>query len=880
MAGIVIERIDELIAPSPMMAQYVAVKKEYADFVLLYRLGDFYEMFFEDAVTVSRELELTLTGRDCGEGKRAAMCGVPFHKVDLYIGRLVECGFKVAVCEQTEDPALAKGLVTREVVRVVTPGTVTDSALLSDSCNNYLAAISVGTYGVFGLAFADISTGEVSVTELSGGDAEVKLENELGTFRPSEVLLSLPGKGLSGISEFISERLGAMLTDGREDLFDLALASASAADCFGERAELLDSDAKRGAVGALLAYIRETQMTEPSFVRGLRVYGEGQHLSLDLGTIRNLELLESMRNKEKRGSLLWVLDKTETAMGGRMLRAWLQKPLLDPGAIRRRQSAVSTLCEQFLLREELKADLSGILDLERLTAKAVYGSANAKDLLAIALSLAKVPRIRERLADASSNSLSALAESMDPMSELVDRLLYAIVDEPPFTVREGGMIRPGYDAEVDRLSAICHSGGGWMSDIEEREREASGIRNLKVGYNKVFGYYIEVTKSQTELVPAHYVRKQTLTNCERYITEELKEMESTVLGASDKLCALEYAIFCELRDAVAKAAERIRKTAAAIGELDVYLSFAEVAIKNRYVCPEVDSSDLLVIRDGRHPVVEKFVSDSFFVPNDTDLDVGANRLMLITGPNMAGKSTYMRQVALITVMAQIGSFVPAKEARIGVVDKLFTRVGASDDLASGQSTFMLEMNEVSNILKNATRHSLIIYDEVGRGTSTYDGMSIARAVVEYTAGKRIGAKTLFATHYHELTVLEGECDGVVNYHIAAKKRGDSITFLRKIVRGATDDSYGIEVAKLAGVPNEVVRRAREILSDIESKGLPSERRISAPATASEPDMLSFLASGEAEEVADTLRSTDLDTLTPIEALNLIYTLKKKLTVKK
>ena len=880
MAGQVIERIDELTAPSPMMAQYIAVKREYADFVLLYRLGDFYEMFFEDAVTVSRALELTLTGRDCGGGLRAAMCGVPFHKSDLYIGRLVECGFKVAVCEQTEDPATAKGLVSREVVRVVTPGTVTDTAILSDSTNNYLGAISLGLSGTFGVAFADISTGEVSVTELSGARARAALETELGAFRPSEVLLSASAKAIGDLAEFIEARLGAMLTADRADLFDVGRAAASVRECFGDRAEALDSDAKLSAVGALLAYIRETQMTEPYFLRDLRVYGEGQYLSLDLTTLRNLELIESMRSKEKRGSLLWVLDKTETAMGGRMLRSWLRKPLVDPAAIRRRQSAVSAICEQFLLREELRRDLSGILDLERLAAKAVYGSANAKDLLAIAASLARVPRLRAQLFDTGVGVLTSLAEGMDPLAELSDQLLLAIVDDPPFTVREGGMIRDGYHAEVDRLRAICQSGGGWMSELEERERQSSGIRNLKVGYNRVFGYYIEVTKSQSDLVPANYVRKQTLTNCERYITEELKEMETTVLGASDKLAALEYGIFCELRDAVVSAAERIRSTAASIGELDVYLSFAEVAIKNRYTCPEVDSSDLLIIRDGRHPVVEKFVSDSLFVSNDTELDVGQNRLMLITGPNMAGKSTYMRQVALITVMAQIGSFVPAREARIGVVDKLFTRVGASDDLASGQSTFMLEMNEVSNILKNATRRSLIIYDEVGRGTSTYDGMSIARAVVEYTASRRIGAKTLFATHYHELTDLEGACEGVVNYHIAAKKRGDSITFLRKIVRGATDDSFGIEVAKLAGVPSEVVRRAREILSEIEEKGVCSTPRATCQSTACEPDMLAYLASGEAEEVADALRATDLDTLTPIEALNLVYTLKKKLTVRK
>ena len=877
MAAEVIQRIAELTAPSPMMAQYMQIKEQYSDYVLLYRLGDFYEMFFEDAVKVSRELELTLTARDCGDGRRAAMCGVPFHKSDLYIGKLVECGFKVAVCEQTEDPAKAKGLVTREVIRVVTPGTVTDATLLNDSKNNYLAAIALSETGTVGLAFADISTGEISATTLSGADVSARLETELGTFLPSEAIVSGPAKNLGAVADFLVLRCGAMLTERRADLFDLVRARELADECFGARALELGSGEMLGAVGALLAYIRETQMTKASFVHGLTVYSDSQHLSLDLNTIRNLELVESMRSKEKRGTLLWVLDKTETAMGGRMLRAWIQKPLISPNVIRNRQLAVGELAEQFMLREELREVLSGILDLERLTAKAVYGTANAKDLLAIGISLSHLPTLRALLSDVACPTLTSLAASLDPLTELSDRLLAAISDEPPSTIREGGMIREGYDPDVDRLRGIRDRSGDWMREIEERERAESGIRNLKVGYNKVFGYYIEITKSQTELAPARYIRKQTLTNCERYITEELKDMEATVLGAADRLAALEYELFVELRGTVSDASERIRATAAAVAEIDCYLSLAEAAAKNHYVCPEVDSSDVLIIRDGRHPVVEKFVSGSYFVPNDTELNTTDSRLMLITGPNMAGKSTYMRQVALITVMAQIGSFVPAREARIGVVDKVFTRVGASDDLASGQSTFMLEMNEVSNILKNATRRSLIVYDEVGRGTSTFDGMSIARAVAEYTAGRKLGAKTLFATHYHELTSLEGELDGIVNYHIAAKKRGEDITFLRKIVRGATDESYGIEVAKLAGVPSEVVRRAREILREITESGLIPPARNVGEKTLAAPDMLTMLASSEAEEVADILRATNLDTLTPIEAMNLVYTLKKKLT---
>ena len=871
-----ISSIAELQTVTPMMQQYLDVKAEYADYVLMYRLGDFYEMFFEDAVRVSAALELTLTGRDCGDGKRAAMCGVPFHKADLYIGKLVEKGFKVAVCEQTEDPALAKGLVKRQVIRVVTPGTVTDGSLLPDQSNNYLAAVCL-TDEETGLGFADISTGEVRVTVLTGPDRGERLLREIGAYMPREAILSVPAVTQRDLADLLTNRCGAMLTDDLPMLFDVNEADRLLRDIPG--ADQLQTPAARMAAGALLGYIHKTQMCDASFVKGIEVYTDGEYLEIDAATRRNLELTESMRTKEKRGSLLWVLDQTRTSMGARLIRSWLLRPLLNPVAIGKRQSAVRELSEQFMLREELRNYLGNILDLERLTARAVYGTANARDLAAIGRSIADLPAIASLLADARSAGLRETVEDFDVLSDLSGLLSSALNDDPPFSVRDGGMIRAGYNTEVDKLRAIGESGDGWMRDIEAREKEATGIRTLKVGYNKVFGYYIEVSKSFAESVPAHYIRKQTLTNCERFITQELKEMETTVLGASEKLCALEYELFCSVRDTVASVAGRIQQTADKLATLDVYAALADTATKHRYVCPEVDSGDRIEIRDGRHPVVERFVTDSYFVPNDTDLSTGKNRLMLITGPNMAGKSTYMRQVAIITLLAQIGSFVPASSAHIGVVDKLFTRVGASDDLASGQSTFMLEMTEVANILRNATRRSLIIYDEVGRGTSTYDGMSIARAVVEYTAGKKLGAKTLFATHYHELTALEGQYEGVINYHIAAKKRGDTITFLRKIVKGATDDSYGIEVAKLAGVPNEVVKRAREVLAQIENgEERPKTGSSARPQSVQEPDMLQVLARSEAEDVAEKIRQIDLNTLTPIEALNFVYSLKKMLTV--
>ena len=874
MADSYVARSELTKEPTSMMRQYLEVRAQYEGYILFYRLGDFYECFFEDAVTVSREEELTLTGRDCGLDKRAAMCGVPFHRADEYVGRLVAKGYKVAICEQTEDPKKATGLVKREVVRVVTPGTVTDAGLLTENKNNYLAALAVGEGG-YGLGFADISTGEISVTHIAGEGAVSRIERELSVYRPAELILNVARSECAEIAAFANERFHTLINDEVKGLFSYTDALRELPAVFGEETKKLTTPEAMMATGALLAYVRQTQKTDIAFVRDLNVYGEGQYLDMDVNTRRNLELTETMRNKEKAGSLLGVLDRTKTAMGGRLLYTWVTKPLLDPGQITHRQGAVGELLKNRDLREELTEALTSFLDIERLTAKAVYGTANAKDLRAIYTSIVRLPAIRTLLSGVKSETLSRLCDSLDPLTDIADVLGRAIVENPPYTVREGGMIADGYNADIDYYRDIRSHGREIMESIAEREREETGIRTLKVDYNKVFGYYIEISKSLADKVPDRYIRKQTLVNCERYITQELKEMETTIFSADEKLCELEFSVFGELRAMITENSERIRASGAAIAELDVFRSLAEVASKNNYVCPEVDISTDLVIRDGRHPVVEKFVKDTYFVPNDTTLDTGANRVMIITGPNMAGKSTYMRQVALITVMTQIGSFVPAREARVGIVDKVFTRVGASDDLASGQSTFMLEMTEVAAILKHATRRSLIIYDEVGRGTSTYDGMAIARAVVEYTWSKKIGAKTLFATHYHELVGMEESFPGIVNYNVAAKKRGDSVTFLRKIVRGGTDDSYGIEVAKLAGVPAEVIRRAREILAEIESEN-PAPKQ--STKSADEPlDLFTVMANDKNAEVADALRTADLNTMTPIEAMNLLYTLKQTLS---
>ena len=867
---------------TPMMEQYFQIKEQYKDYLLFYRLGDFYEMFFDDAIVASRELELTLTGRDCGEAERAPMCGVPFHSSEGYIGRLIEKGYKVAICEQTEDPAQAKGLVRREVIRVITPGTLIETNLLSEQKNNYLCALYMGEFE-FGVCFADVSTAQVYATTFDGNNMEARLRNEIGTYAPREVLCNLKKANMGEIGDFIATHHDMMLTDGQGARFDFVLAREMVKAQFGEqmRAEHLENKALVMAVGAVLSYLIDTEKSDISYIKELTVYSDGQFLEMDINSRRNLELTESMRTKEKRGSLLWVLDKTKTAPGARMLRKWVEHPLLSSSEIVRRQGAVEELCNDFMLREELAEALSNVLDMERLVTRIVYGSANGKDLRAVANTAALLPEIKSLLSRCKSEKLTRIYNTLDLLEDICTRISEAICENPPFSVREGDIIAAGYNKDVDYLRSVMKDGKGWLEKLAEEEREKTGIKTLKVNYNKVFGYYIEVTKSLIGQVPDRYIRKQTLSNCERYITQELKELEGTILGASDKICALEYELFQEVRNFVAEQSARIQKTAALLAEIDVYLSLATVASRQKYVRPEIDDGDVIEIKDGRHPVVEQFVKDTYFVPNDVYLDTGANRLMLITGPNMAGKSTYMRQVALITVMAQIGSFVPASEARIGIVDKVFTRVGASDDLASGQSTFMLEMTEVSYILKNATRRSLIIYDEVGRGTSTFDGMSIARAIVEYTSSRKIGAKTLFATHYHELTSMEEEFEGVVNYNIAAKKRGDSITFLRKIVRGSTDDSYGIEVAKLAGLPNEVIKRAREVLASVEatSKAISesAEGGIGQKKKAAVKDesLISFDDCINEQIIAE-LKGVDLNTLSPFECMSFLFDLKKRL----
>ena len=860
-----------------MMQQYFEIKEKYKEYILMYRLGDFYEMFFDDAKIAAKELELVLTGRDCGEEERAPMCGVPYHAVDGYIGKLVSHGYKVAICEQMEDPSLAKGIVKRDVVRMITPGTLTESSLLDEKKNNYICAVYLGD-GAVGVSFADISTGSLSATEFSGSDMMSRLFGEMGVYAPREVVVNTAASGLGEIETFLRERLGCTINENQEARFSGEDAKREAISRFaGEAvpAEFNDeNDPALKAVGALISYALETQKNDLSNLRSLNFYREGQYLEMDINTRRNLETCESQRRGEKHGTLLWVLDRTKTAAGARLLKNYIDFPLSNPYGINRRQSAVAELCGDVVLRGELENALKGVLDLERIMTRVVYGSAGGRDLRALAQTTEKLPQIKGLLSSCECEELASMFSELDTLSDVTETINAAIVDDPPFSVREGGIIRDGYNADIDYLRSVISDSKGWIERIEEAEKKATGIKTLKVGYNRVFGYYIEVSKSFIGSVPERFIRKQTLANGERYITQELKDMESQMLGASDKITALEYQLFTEVRLKIAENVHRIQKTAFILAKLDVYRSLAEVACRNGYCRPEITYGDEIIIKDGRHPVVEQFAKDSYFVPNDTNLDGGKNRFMLITGPNMAGKSTYMRQTALICLMAQIGSFVPAREARIGVIDKLFTRVGASDDLAMGQSTFMLEMSEVAYILSHATKRSLIIYDEIGRGTSTFDGMSIARAVAEYTLGKKVGAKTLFATHYHELTGMENEFEGIVNYNIAAKKKGDDIVFLRKIVRGAADDSYGIEVAKLAGVPKEVTKRAKEILETLEAGGIQKKERTTEPAD--DDFALSFDNISESE-VAEKLRAVDINTLTPLEAINLIYELKKMLS---
>lgn len=855
---------------SPMMQQYFEIKEANKDCILFYRLGDFYEMFYDDALTASRELELTLTGRDCGQEERAPMCGVPFHSCEGYIAKLVSRGYKVAICEQTEDPKAAKGLVKRDVIRVITPGTVMEQSMLEEGKNNYICCL-YSSDKTIGVCFCDISTGELNATEISGKDSYNKLINQLSSYSPKEILLGGKIIEIKQLPGFIKQKLSAGVELLEDEKFGFTLCSKTASNHFGnEFDKIKDKPDVICAVGALINYLKETQMNGLERINQIDTYSESQYMKLDYNTQRNLELTQTMLSKEKRGSLLWVIDKTKTAMGKRLIRSWLEHPLMNISTINNRQSAVEELVNNTVLRLELTENLSGIFDIDRLMTKIVYGSANARDLRSLCSAVKDLPQISSLLSECKASHLRMIYKNIDLLEDIHSLIDSAIVEQPPFTIREGGMIKQGYNSDLDVINNDMNNSKDILAQIETEQKELTGIPKLRVGYNRVFGYYIEVTNSYKNMVPDTYIRKQTLTNCERYITPDLKEVEARILGAKDRSVALEFKLFEEIRLKVADSLERIQRTSKAIATLDVLNSFANVASDNRYVRPDVTQSTAIKIKDSRHPVVELLLKNASFVPNDVNLDNKSDRVAIITGPNMAGKSTYMRQIALIVLMAQIGSFVPASSAQIGIVDSIFTRVGASDDLASGQSTFMVEMNEVANIVKSATSRSLLILDEIGRGTSTFDGMSIARAVLEYCADKKkLGAKTLFATHYHELTVMEDLLDGVKNYSIAVKKRGDDITFLRRIVPGGADDSYGIEVAKLAGVPNTIIGRAKEILAELESGRAETVVKKSNP---DEVAQLSLLGVAQSP-VIDKIKNVDLNTLTPIEAMNLLYELK-------
>ena len=857
---------------TPMMKQYLEIKKDNPDSILFFRLGDFYEMFADDAKLASRELDLTLTSRDHGkhakpEEERVPMCGIPYHASEAYIAK----GYKVAICEQMEGPATAKGLVKRDIIRVVTPGTVIDAACLEEKASNFLCGIYIDSQNA-GAAFCDISTGKTHLTAFTGKDCAGQIVNELGRFSPVEAILNDGAFESEELLTALRQRFSCRV-EHADHRFRLSMAEKAIRAQFGDEGWGKLPAANPAAalsLGGLLSYLYETQKADLSYIRDLEYYAQGVFLELDLTARRNLELTETLQRREKRGSLLWVLDKTKTPMGGRMLRAWLERPLRSVTAIARRSAAVESLTKDSVARGELMAALQGFGDMERILGRTVYGSAGGRDLAALRSAMERLPGIRERMAAFSDRRLTELREAIDPLEDLAGRIAETLCDEPPFSVREGGLIRDGYSPELDQLRDILSGGKGFLTELEQREKEKTGIRTLKVGYNKVFGYYIEVSNAFRDQVPADYIRKQTLVNGERYITQELKELEHTVLTASDRAAALEYELFTALRQEVAAQAPRIQSCAAAVAELDALCSLAEVAVRNRYCRPEVDESGVIEIHGGRHPVVEQMLPDALFVPNDTFMGAAENRVAIITGPNMAGKSTYMRQVALIVLLAQMGSFVPASAARIGLVDRIFTRIGASDDLSGGRSTFMVEMSEVSEILREATPQSLLILDEIGRGTSTFDGESLAQAVLEYCADRKtLGARTLFATHYHELTELEGKLPGTANFNIAVKARGDEIIFLRKILPGGADRSYGIEVAKLAGIPEKVLKRARTILRELESQS-DRPRRESAP-----QEQMTF-GSAREEEVLDALRRSHPDALTPLEAMQLLYELKKKL----
>ncbi len=852
-----------------MMQHYLNTKAEYSDCILFYRLGDFYEMFFDDAVTVSRELELVLTGKDCGMEERAPMCGIPFHSATGYISRLIDKGYKVAVCEQVEDPKNAKGIVKREVVKIVTPGTVVESEMLNEKSNNYLAVVVTDASGT-GLVFSDISTGELYVTFAIDDDAVI---NEIARYEPKEIIInSLSAK----FSDKIELRIKVAPSELTEEFFTFESGAEILSRRFKKTLTELNLKGKTAAITAVCAalrYIEHTQKSNLEYLNTITSYDTEDYMDMDAATRRNLEICETMRDKGKRGSLLWVLDETKTAMGARLLKSWLEKPLVNPVVIQKRQYSVRELADNPIMREDLGDVLEGIHDILRITTRIALRSVSPKELVALKFSIRKLPELSNILDTANSALLSDMAKSFDKLEDMESFLDRAISEDAPALLRDGDVINEGFNEEIDNLRLALRDGKSWIADIAEKEKEKTGIKNLKIGFNKVFGYYIEVTKSNLADVPDEYIRKQTLTNCERFITPELKEIENTVLGAGEKLLSLESEIFSKVIDKLQEESERLKKVCSIIATTDVLYSLASVAYKNHYIMPEIYTDGRIVIKDGRHPVVEKMLKNTMFVPNDTYTNCDSDRMIIITGPNMAGKSTYMRQVAQITLMAQIGSFVPAERAEISVVDRIFTRVGASDDISAGQSTFMVEMAEVANILKNATKKSLIILDEIGRGTSTYDGLAIAWSVVEYIVNKKnIGAKTLFATHYHELTELEEKLDGVKNYNIAVKKRGDDITFLRKIVPGGADQSYGVEVAALAGVPSAVIGRAKKILESIENK---EGVKVKNTARQEEPQAQISFGQGFADEIVEELKKLDVTVYTPVEALNKLYELSKR-----
>ena len=863
---------------SPMMQRYLETKEEYKDCILFYRLGDFYEMFFEDAITASRELELTLTGKDCGQEERAPMCGIPHHAAEIYVSRLINKGYKVAICEQLEDPKTTKGIVKRGVIRVVTPGTLVESNMLEERKNNYIMSIyKTGIY--FGISICDISTGEFYSAEIKDNNNFPILLDEIARYTPSELVInSMMANCLDEMNKIKERFENVYITKFNDKFFSEELNNINL------RFNVVDNNERKienlaekklalSSINALVQYIEDTQKTSLDHINKITIYNLSKYMALDINARRNLEITEKMRDKSKKGTLLWVLDKTSTSMGGRLLRRWLNDPLVDVDEINRRLNAVKELKDDIILRGEVIENLKKVYDIERLAGKMAYGNANARDMVTLKNSLFKLPEVKQILKNCKSDLLKGLYEKLDELQDIYQLIEKSIVEDPPMTIKDGGIIKLGYDEEIDKLKTAQTEGKTWLVQLEAEEKEKTGIKNLKIGFNKVFGYFIEVTKSYLDQVPDRFIRKQTLTNAERYITEDLKNLENQILGAEEKVINLEYNAFVEIREEISKNVTRLQTTSEVISSLDVLTSFAQVAEDFNYCMPVVDSSGTIDIKNGRHPVIEKILGEGVFVENDTFLDKGDNRLSIITGPNMAGKSTYMRQVALITLMAQCGSFVPAESANIGVVDKIFTRVGASDDLSMGQSTFMVEMMEVATILKEATPNSLVVLDEIGRGTSTYDGLSIAWAVAEYIADKqKCGAKTLFATHYHELTELENKIEGIKNYSIAVKEKGEDIIFLRKIVRGGTDESYGIHVARLAGVPKVVTQKANEILRSLEKKNILTGKKQDKKQVEGQFDMYNY----KLAEIAHEIDKVNLNELTPIDALNTLVRIKEKM----